>query len=40
MISASGSYTLKVVTRFTGSQRLLNESRTVIYEYPLTIAAP
>jgi hypothetical protein len=37
---ASGSYTLKVVTRFTGTKRLLNESRTVTYEYPLTIAAP
>jgi hypothetical protein len=37
---AAGSYTLKVVTRFTGTKRLLNEPRTVIYEYPLTVAAP
>ncbi|MDR0784727.1 MAG: DUF4469 domain-containing protein [Treponema sp.] len=33
---ADGTYTLKVVTRFSVSQRLLNEPRTITYELPLT----
>jgi hypothetical protein len=37
---APGSYTLKVVTRFTGSKKFLKEPRVITYEYPLIIPQP
>ncbi|MDR2194566.1 MAG: DUF4469 domain-containing protein [Treponema sp.] len=37
---APGSYTLKVVTRFSNAQHLLNESRTITYEFPLIVPSP
>ncbi|MDR0411861.1 MAG: DUF4469 domain-containing protein [Treponema sp.] len=36
---AEGSYTLKVVTRYSNSKTLLQESRIVTYALPLTVAA-
>ena len=36
----AGSYSLKVVTRFSNAQHLLNEPRTIIYEFPLVIPQP
>ncbi|MDR0759111.1 MAG: DUF4469 domain-containing protein [Treponema sp.] len=35
-----GFYTLKIVTRYTGAQRLLNENRIITYEYPLIVPGP
>jgi hypothetical protein len=37
---AAGEYTLKVVTRYTHSARLLNEPRDIVYEFPLKVEAP
>jgi hypothetical protein len=35
-----GVYTLKIITRFSNAQHLLNEPRTVTYEFPLTVPQP
>ncbi|MDR1072796.1 MAG: DUF4469 domain-containing protein [Treponema sp.] len=37
---AAGVYTLKVVTRYTHSSRLLNEPRAIVYEFPLKVETP
>lgn len=34
---AAGTYTLKVVTRYTTSNKLLQESRAISYDFPLTV---
>jgi hypothetical protein len=36
---AAGSYTLKIVTRFSNGSTLLRAPRTLIYEIPLTVAS-
>ncbi|MDR2536872.1 MAG: DUF4469 domain-containing protein [Treponema sp.] len=36
----AGSYSLKVVTRFSKSNVLLQEPRTITYEFPLTVQTP
>jgi hypothetical protein len=35
-----GSYTLKLLTRFSNAGTLLNEPRTITYEFPLVLAQP
>jgi hypothetical protein len=35
-----GTYTLKVRTRFSTTQHLLNEPRTITYDFPLTVPKP
>jgi hypothetical protein len=37
---ADGVWRLKVVTRFSTSQHLLNEVRVIEYEFPLTVGTP
>ena len=37
---APGSYTLKIVTRFSNASTLLNQPRAIIYEFPLVPAQP
>ena len=36
----AGSYSLKVVTRFSSASHLLNEPRAITYEFPLVIPQP
>jgi hypothetical protein len=36
---SDGTYTLKVVTRFSNAQHMLNEPRIIIYEFPLKVGA-
>ena len=37
---ADGTYTLKIVTRFTSGNNLLKEPRTIVYELPLQVGQP
>ncbi|MDR2633958.1 MAG: DUF4469 domain-containing protein, partial [Treponema sp.] len=37
---AAGSYTLKIVTRFSNAKVLVQEPRAIRYALPLTVAAP
>jgi hypothetical protein len=37
---AEGAYTLKVVTRYTHGAQLLNDPRSLVYEFPLTVKSP
>jgi hypothetical protein len=35
---SSGTYTLHIVTRYSGGTRLLKDARTVVYETPITVS--
>ncbi|MDR2798744.1 MAG: DUF4469 domain-containing protein [Treponema sp.] len=35
-----GAYTIKIITRFSNAQHLLNEPRTITYDFPLIVPQP